>query len=132
MIRVLPDSNVIISAVFWAGKPYKVVSRGLKGDYQLVTSLEIIREVSNKLRIKFLLPEEKIAELANVMLNLFRVVSVTTEVIAARDKSDDKIIECAIDGKADFIVTGDPDLLVLKEFKGIKIVSPKDFLETVK
>ena len=48
-----------------------------------------------------------------------------------RDKKDNKVIECAFDGKVDYIVTGDPDLLVLKEFKGIKIITAKEFLDVV-
>ena len=46
-----------------------------------------------------------------------------------RNKKDNKIIECAFDGKADYIVTGDTDLLELKELKGIRIVTAKEFLE---
>ena len=59
------------------------------------------------------------------------IVNVESKFDAVRDKKDNKIIECAFDGKADYIVTGDPDLLILKEFKGIKIIKAKEFLENV-
>jgi len=49
----------------------------------------------------------------------------------SRDKDDDKILQCALDGNADFIITGDNDLLVLKEYKTIKITKPKNYLELV-
>ena len=62
MIRVVVDTNIIISSIFWRGKPYKVIRRGIIGDYQLVTSLEILDEVVDKLRNKFQFPEEKIED----------------------------------------------------------------------
>jgi len=128
MTRVVPDTNIIISAVFWSGKPYKIISRGLAGEYQLVTSPEIVDEVISKLRKKFQFPEDKVDEQANIMLSLFEVVSPVTRLDVVRDKSDNKIIECALDGRADYIVTGDPDLLALKEFRNIKIVTAHEFL----
>jgi len=129
MTRVVPDTNIIISATFWSGKPYQVIVNGLKGDYKLVTSPEIVDEVLSKLRNKFQLPEDKIEEQANILMSLFRLVIPTTKVDAVRDKSDNKIIECALDGEADYIVTGDPDLLELKEFRGIKILTSDQFLK---
>ncbi|MFA4819814.1 MAG: putative toxin-antitoxin system toxin component, PIN family [Candidatus Aenigmatarchaeota archaeon] len=129
MTRVVADTNIIISAIFWSGKPYQVIVNGLKGDYQLVTSPEIVDEVLNKLRNKFHLPEDKIEEQANILMSLFHIVIPITKLDVVRDKSDNKIIECAIDGKADYIVTGDPDLLELKEFNGINILTADQFLK---
>ena len=128
MIRVLPDTNILISSVFWRGNPYEVVKRGILGEYQLVISAEILDEVANKLRNKFQFPEESIQELIDILMTYCHIVEVTSKFDVVRDKKDNKIIECAFDGKVDYIVTGDPDLLVLKEFRGIKIVTAKDFL----
>lgn len=132
MIRVVPDTNIIISAIFWSGKPYQVMVSGLKGEYQLVTSPEIIAEVTDKLRNKFNFPEDKIEEQVNILMTLFHVVIPSSKLDVIRDKKDNKIIECAVDGKVDFIVTGDPDLLSLKEFRGIKIVNANEFLKIKK
>jgi putative PIN family toxin of toxin-antitoxin system len=49
----------------------------------------------------------------------------------SRDKDDDKILQCGLEGNVDFIITGDKDLLVLKEYKNIKIITPKDYLENI-
>jgi putative PIN family toxin of toxin-antitoxin system len=49
----------------------------------------------------------------------------------SRDKDDDKILQCGLEGNVDFIITGDKDLLVLNEYKNIKIIKPKDYLETI-
>ena len=131
MTKVVADTNIIISAIFWSGKPYRVIVRGLKGEYQLVTSPEIIDEVLSKLRNKFQFPENKIEEQANIMLSLFHVVTPTTRVDVVRDKKDNKIIECALDANADFIVTGDADLLTLREFRDIKIVTAGQLLKSI-
>ncbi|MBI2233021.1 MAG: putative toxin-antitoxin system toxin component, PIN family [Candidatus Aenigmarchaeota archaeon] len=132
MTRVVADTNIIISAIFWNGKPYRVISKGMQGEYQLVTSPEIIDEVLTKLRNKFQFPEDKIEEQANILMSLFHMIIPTTKIDVVRDKSDNKIIECAIDGKADFIVTGDPDLLNLKEYNGIRIVTANELLHDYK
>lgn len=131
MIRVLPDTNILISSVFWRGNPYEVVRRGILGEYQLVISAEILDEVVDKLRNKFHFPEENIQKLIDILMTYCHIVEVTSKFDVVRDKKDNKIVECAFDGKADYIVTGDPDLLDLKEFKGIKIVKAKEFLEEI-
>ncbi|MBI2499544.1 putative toxin-antitoxin system toxin component, PIN family [Candidatus Woesearchaeota archaeon] len=132
MIRVLPDTNIIISSVFWSGKPYEVIRKGILGEYQLVISVEILDEVVDKLRNKFQFPEENIKELVDILMNYCLIIDVISKFDVIRDKNDNKIVECAFDGKVDYIVTGDPDLLDLKEFKGIKIINANEFLENIK
>ena len=132
MTRVVADTNIIISSVFWRGNPYEVVRRGILGEYQLVTSAEILDEVVDRLRNKFQFPEEGIQQLIDILLTYCHVIEPTSKFDAVRDKKDNKIIECAFDGHADYIVTGDLDLLELKEFRGIKIRNAKKFLEEIK
>jgi len=129
MTRVVLDTNIIISSVFWKGKPYEVMKKGIEGEYQIVVSPEILDEVVEKLRNKFQFSEEGIQELVDIILTYSHVVEPTSKFDVVRDKKDNKIIECAFDGKADCIVTGDPDLLELKEFRGIKIVTAREFLK---
>ena len=129
MIRVLPDTNIIISSIFWRGNPYEVITRGILGEYQFVISTEILSEVVDTLRNKFQFPEEKTQELIDILMTYCHIVEPTSRFEVVRDKKDDKIIECAFDGKADYIVTGDPDLLILKGFRGIKIIKAKEFLD---
>ena len=132
MIRAVLDTNIIISSIFWKGNPHEVVRRGIIGDYQWVTSAEILDEVANKLRTKFKFPEESIQELVDILLTHCHVIELGSKFDIVRDKSDNKIIECAYDGKANCIVTGDPDLLDLKEFKSIRILSAKEFLNMLR
>ncbi len=132
MIRVVPDTNIIISSVFWRGNPYEVVRRGILGRCRLLTSAEILDEVAGKLRNKFQFPEEGIQELIDILMTYCHMIGATSKFDVVRDKSDNKIVECAFDGKADYIVTGDSDLLDLKEFRRIKIVTAKEFLDETK
>ena len=132
MIRAVLDTNIIISSIFWKGNPHEVVRKGVLGEYRLVVSAEILDEVANKLRTKFKFPEESIQELVDILLAHSHIVEPTAKFDVVRDKSDNKIMECAFDGKADYIVTGDPDLLDLKEFKNIRIITAKEFLEKVR
>ena len=132
MIRVVLDTNIIISSIFWKGSPHEVVRRGILKVYQLVTSAEILDEVSNKLRTKFKFPEESIQDLVDILVAHSHIVETAAKFDVVRDGSDNKIIECAYAGKADYIVTGDPDLLDLKEFKNTRIITAKEFLEKVR
>ena len=74
MARIVPDTNVILSAIFWKGNSYEVIRRGLIGEYRLITSSEIIEEVRQKLRVKFRFPEEKIEQQTQLMLRVFEVL----------------------------------------------------------
>lgn len=131
MIRVVVDTNIIISSIFWRGRPYEVVRRGLLKRYQLVTSTVILDEVAGKLRNKFRFPEEGIQQLVDILLTHSHLIEPVSKFYVVRDKNDNKIIECAFDGKADYIVTGDPDLLSLKEFRGMKIITAREFLDEI-
>lgn len=65
----------------------------------------------------------------DILLTYCHVVEPTSKFDVVRDMKDNKIIECGFDGEVDYIVSGDPDLLDLKEFKGIKIRTAREFLE---
>ena len=128
MIRLVPDTNVIISSVFWRGNAYKIIASGIQGNYTLVTSPEIIDEVIERLKRKFRFPEAEQQNLIDLIFTFYEIVEPSSKFEIVRDKKDNKIIECAFDGKADYIVTGDKDLQILKIYKNVKIVSPSEFV----
>ena len=88
-----------------------------------------MNEVIDKLKNKFQFPEENIQKLVDILLTYCHIVQPKSKFDAVRDKKDNKILECAFDCRANYIVTGDNDLLDLKEFKGIKILNSKEFLD---
>ena len=105
MIKAVLDTNVLLSALFWRGTPYHVLENGLRGNFVLVTSFEILKEVRTKLVEKFGFPEEDTNIFIEILVvNSFLVNPLEKVHIVIQDSSDDKIIECALAGKVDFVV----------------------------
>lgn len=128
MIVVL-DTNILISAVFWRGAPYKIVLNVLKKKYSLFLSSKILSELAEKLRIKFKFPEDKIKGHIEILMKYGEIIEPIVEVDAVKDDpTDNKVLECAVSCNADYIISGDQHLLKLKEFNGIKILTAKEFL----
>ena len=130
MTRVVFDSNVIVSAVLFSesvpGRVFLEVlnngkilmSRSLARELILVLGREKFdRYTSREQRGGFLASLSRESEL----------IGVTESIHVCRDPKDNLILELAVDGNADFIVTGDADLLVLNPFRGIRILTPADF-----
>lgn len=127
--KIVIDTNIYISAIFWGGKPRSVVDLGRNGQVSIFTSSQIEKEINKKLKTKFGLSDEEVAQI------LFDFSTFTLPIKASRkitviddDPDDDKFIECAVASRAGFIVSGDKHLLNLKEYKGIKIMKASDFL----
>ncbi|MBI4181599.1 MAG: putative toxin-antitoxin system toxin component, PIN family [Candidatus Aenigmarchaeota archaeon] len=130
MIRVVLDTNILISAVFWRGRPYEILKHGIGGKYTLIASVEILEELIDRLKNKFGFPDMELLMYVDILLSHVHLVQKTSAVTACRDPKDNKILETALDGNAHYIVTGDPDLLVLKQFQGISIMTASEFLES--
>lgn len=133
MIKVVPDTNILISAIFWRGVPYKVIWNGLNGKYQFVLSLPILEELIDRLLNKFKVPKEKIEEIVNILFQFCDFVELKIKVnIVKEDSADNRIIETAIEGRAKYIVTGDSHLLKLGNFGEIKVVSARELVKIFK
>jgi putative PIN family toxin of toxin-antitoxin system len=130
-MKVVIDINVFVSSFFWKGNPRKVVSRVIEGIDELYITKEILGQIfevmnrpkfkTNKESIEYYI--KSIEEIAVELTNNFKIEK------GSRDIDDNIILECGIMGRVDYIISGDDDLLVLKEFSGIKIVTPKEYLE---
>lgn len=132
--RVVLDSNVLISAVISPmGKPFACLSWVLK-NATLVMAREVIDEVDTRLArpkfAKYVDPDRRKAFIDDLKLSVV-LVELTGTLKACRDPDDDKLLETAILGRADHLVTGDKDLLILHPFQGVAIVAPARFLEVV-
>lgn len=131
MTKAVFDTNIFISSIFWKGNARRVVDLAVAGKMKSVTSPDILQEIETVLSEDFPeVPYEKIEEIIRDILS-YSHLTVVDEIIVKdlRDVKDAKIISCAVSAKAGYIVTGDKDLLVLKEYKGVKILSPKAFLD---
>jgi putative PIN family toxin of toxin-antitoxin system len=135
MIRIVLDTNTIISAVGWKhSKPRRILEACLSGKYLLVESPGLLKEfVAVMERPKFgFIPEEQKKELVTRLINYCEIVEPKKKLnIIKNDPADNKVLGCALEGKAQYIVSGDNHLLRLKDFMGIRIVTAAEFLETV-
>ena len=129
---VVLDTNVYISGAFWSGKPYLVVRKAVKQEIIAFISDGIIKELKKVLIRDFNIDKKNIEEIVKAILLFAHLIEPTDKVSVIKDDTDDnKIIECALACKADFIITQDNHLLKLKEFKGIKIITPRQFLDLI-
>ena len=130
-VKIVADTNVIVSALLFGGKPGKLIPLWQGRTIKPLASKEIIDEY---LRVfaypKFKLSEEDINFLLyREILPYFEIIEVHSDGrIIGKDREDDKFIRCALAGKAKFIVSGDHHLLAVKSYRKIKILSPADFL----
>lgn len=132
MQRVVFDTNIFISAFNFLGLPRTIFERALQGDFQLVISKQIIVEMSGVLRKKFNYDLPELEEVEQFLIMLCEIVEPKRRIKRIiEDPSDNMILECAVEGKADYIVSGDKHLLKLKKFESVPILQPSDFLKKI-
>lgn len=130
MINVVLDTNVLISATFWKGPSNEITIMAAKQKINCFTSIEILEEYARILKRDFKQEDRQIEEKVKGILLFSKIVKPSTRINAVKEDPDDnKILETAIEVKADYIISGDKHLLKIKEFEGIKIVKAKEFLD---
>ena len=128
-MKAVFDINVLVAAFLTEGLCSDLLLRASKQAFDLVLCDVIIREFEGILKKKFKLSSNDLYEITSI------VSEVASEILdhlspvprICRDPNDDMIIACAIDAAADYIVTGDEDLLILKRYKDIIILNPRNF-----
>ena len=127
------DSNILVSSFYWAGNPRKVFDRVTNGLDELYITDKILEEIISVMsRKKFDTSMNKISEYVKIIESYsIKLLPKNSLLKISRDEDDNKILQCGFDGDVDFIITGDYDLLVLKEYKAIKIIKPKDYLDLI-
>ena len=130
--KIVIDTNIYISAIFWGGKPRAIVDLGRSGEVLIFTSSEIEDEIEKKLKTKFGLSNEE-SEQILIDFSTFTIpVEVSQRIsVIDDDPDDDKFIECAVASQAGFVVSGDKHLLDLEEYEGINIIKAADFLSVI-
>jgi len=123
--KVVLDTNVFVS-ILKKGRLRRILNLWLDEKFDLVTSDEIIKELLKRPKFNFSLDE--IEELGDLLFEKALVYNPQIKLNVCTDANDNKFVECAVEGKADGIVSGDPHLLELKEYRGIKILSPAEFI----
>ena len=138
MVKAVADTNVYVSGLIWGGPPGSLLDRAAARHFPLITSEEILREalevlqrphLREELRVRGRTPEGVIAvyrEVAQIVTPA--EVSLPAEL---RDPKDLHVLRCAVGAGAAAIVTGDNDLLSMREFAGILIMTPRRFLASI-
>lgn len=136
-MKITVDTNVLVSATFWYGASNEIISRVESGKIELLLSKEIIEEFRGVLDYKEIRDKIKNKHLEalktlDTIICISKIISPIKKIdIIKEDPDDNKILECAFAGNVDYIVTQDKHLLKLKEFEGIKIITPKEFLKII-
>lgn len=136
MLRVVLDTNVFVSSMLVkAGIPAQVLDAWRAGRFELVISPSIVAEIRAvlaypRIRRKYAIDNDDVEQLADLLEHDALFVSGNADVsnVIPADTTDEKILACAIDGQADLIVSGDPHLLDLGEYRQIPILSVRQFL----
>jgi uncharacterized protein len=128
-MRVILDTNVFISGIFWEGNFCSQIIRAwAEKKFDLVSSIKIIEEFVETLKdFKIQMPPEMIEEWRNLIIENSIIVEPTIKLEVIKDDAEDnKFLEAAVSGEADLIISQDKHLLNLKEYKGIKILKPEE------
>lgn len=134
MVNIVLDSNVIISALLFGGKPRDILELVISGRVDLYLSNQILEEIGGVLKgSKFQFPSRVVGVILKELEALTHLVEPRISIdCIVDDPTDNKILECATASHSEFIVTGDVHLLKLKKYEYISIVNPADFLKIVK
>ncbi len=129
-MRVVLDTNIFISGIFWQGKCSKIILLWREKKFDLIVSFSMLEEFVRVLKdFKIQMPAEAIREWVDMIINNSIVVEPEEKLdVVKSDIKDNIIVEAAVEGRVDFIVSQDNHLLELKEFRNIRIVGPEDFL----
>jgi putative PIN family toxin of toxin-antitoxin system len=132
-MRIVIDTNVISSAVFFGGRPYQLLRYIMENYVEVVASKEIVdeyEEIILRLQQKYPAITTKIP--FHDILAKLEIIRVSSDIHVSRDPDDDKFISCAVDGKCLYIVSGDSDLVSIGKYEGIEILTVADFLDRLK
>ena len=135
MLKVVFDTNIIVSGLIaHSGSPYRALEAWRRGDVVLLVSKPIVDEVASVLQRPFFREKRHIGkvDIARIRQALETdAVVVSPQVplkVVANDPADDRILECTLEGGADYLVSGDHHLLELKRHRHVRIVTARQFL----
>ena len=127
-MKVVFDTNVLVAAFVTEGVCAKLLGRARRKQLDLVISPFILKEFEKVLLKKLSASREQMRTAAKLLSEAAQIVSPASIVSGVcRDPDDDQILSCALSAEADYLVTGDSDLLELREFRKIKILPPGAF-----
>ena len=129
-MKIVIDTNVVVSALFFGGKPQELLRHAITGALDVFVSKEIVKEYNELIkRITDKYSGKKELFSINDFLSKCSVVYPSRKIDICRDCDDNKFLECALEAKCLYIVSGDNDLLALKHFEDVEIVTVAEFFD---
>lgn len=138
-MRIVLDTNIVLSALLWRGTPYRLFEAiRQQPDVQLYSSATLLAELADVLTRPS--PTKQLATIGKTAREVTADYLAVVEIVApatlsapvSRDPDDDQVLACALAAQADLIVSGDGDLLTLKSFQGVPIVTAAQAVEKIK
>jgi len=131
VLRVILDTNVLISAILFGGKPRRILEKAIRGEIRLCLSEPMLEELKGVLqRSKFDYSPEMIQIILTELMSISDFVNPSETInIVAEDPEDNRILECAVAANADYVITGDSHLLKLNKYLNIDVLNVAVFLE---
>ena len=126
--RIVNDTNVWLSALYFLGKPAQIVYLIEEKNLISITSNAILDELKEKMIVNFQTPTFAANGTVSYIQSISELVSLQGRDFGLRDLADNMVLETAIAGKCSFLITGDKDLLTLKKYKNLQVVTPSQFL----
>jgi len=133
-VRVVVDTNVVVSGIFWAGTPGRVLDAWTEGAFVLLVTVGILEEyfdVIDRIAIKGG-RSDLATRWKTSLFDHAKMVKATYHYDGCRDPDDAMFVECAVSAGASYIVSGDDDLLTLRTVEGVAVLTPAQFLERLK
>jgi putative PIN family toxin of toxin-antitoxin system len=129
-LRIVLDTNVLISGLFYSGPPRLIIEQILSGKHRFYTSMDLLAELDCVLKLKFQNSQAAAADTLEAIKRIARLTIPKYEINAIQDDPDDnRVLECALSAEADVIISGDKHLLKLKKFRDVLILNPQEFLK---
>lgn len=129
-MKIVVDTNVLISGVFFGGFPRTVLSSIVEKKITAFATTEIVDEYEEIVQEMILRKQGHLnRDILSPLISALEIIESVSSIRISRDPDDDKFINCAKDARALYIVSGDKDLLVLERYEDIKIVTAREFCE---
>jgi len=131
VLKVVLDTNVLISAILFGGKPRQILERAIRGEIRLCLSEPILEELKGVLqRSKFDYSPEMIQFILTELTGIADFVNPSETInVVLEDPDDNRILECAVEAGTNYVITGDFHLLKLSRYRNIGVVNVVGFLE---
>ena len=127
-MKIVIDTNVVISGVFFGGAPRRVLEAVTDRDVEAYATAQIVEEYCEVIDEMIGIKQGSLSSsVLTPFISRLHFIDTTSTIKASRDPDDDKFIECAVDSGSLYIVSGDKDLLVLKSYEGIEMITAADF-----